>query len=262
MDTAASYCPVPVKRYKLEVIKFNDTDGSGTLDKDEAFLPGWSFKVTGNSLDSTITTDANGRAYISNLLAGEYKVSELLKDGWKCTTGLDKTVTIKDSDERLIYGNQKETKKYIIEAKKFEDTNGNSLRDTDENWLSDWKIKLTGNGLTIEYLTDSDGRVVFRDLSAGTYTLTEEMQAGWKNITPVAKTITIPAEKTLDGYIEFGNQKIPQPQPPDIVAPITYLPVTGPVEMIAGTLAVFGIGAAGYAYRKGRLRLHRAHKKY
>ena len=262
MATTATYCPLPEKKFKLEIIKFNDINGNSTLDNGESYLPGWSFKVTGKNLDSTITTDSNGRASLSDLAAGDYKVSELIKDGWKCTTGLDKSVTIKDGDERLIYGNQKESKKYIIEAKKFEDINGNSLRDTDENWLSGWKVKLTGNGLVIEYATDSDGRVVFRDLSAGTYTLTEEMQVGWTNITPTTRTVTLPATKTIDGYVEFGNQKIPQPKPPEIVAPIAYLPVTGPVEMLAGTLAVFGIGAAGYAYRKGRLRLYRARKKF
>jgi len=36
--------------------------------------------------------------------------------------------------------------------------------------------------------------------------------------------------------------------------------VTGPFDVIAGTLATIGIGTAGYMYGKGRNRLRKAQK--
>ena len=48
--------------------------------------------------------------------------------------------------------------------------------------------------------------------------------------------------------------------PKTIVSPVTSLPVTGPFDIIAGTLATIGIGTAGYMYSRGRNRLRKAQK--
>jgi len=48
--------------------------------------------------------------------------------------------------------------------------------------------------------------------------------------------------------------------PKTIVSPATSLPVTGPFDVIAGTLATIGIGTAGYMYGRGRNRLRKAQK--
>jgi hypothetical protein len=248
----------PVKTYNLTVKKFEDKNGNKVKDINESLMQGWKFTVKGNGVDKAITTDRNGSATVTGLKNGTYTVEELAVKDWNCTTGIKRTVVIKDGNVEVWYGNKKQEviirTTYLIIAKKFEDVDGDAKHDENEKWIENWSIKLTGNGVSKEYLTNAEGAVTFTGLQAGTYTVTEEQKTGWKNITPLSQTVTVPTSKTIEPIVEFGNQKVKevivtpkgevqQPQP---------LPVSGPVDAAAGAFGVIGIGGSGAYYLKGK----------
>ncbi len=100
------------KKTALKVFKYNDLDGDATQDSNEAGLSGWEFRVTGpNGYAKTIFTGSTGYAALSDLAVGDYTVTEVLKDGWKNTTGLSLTKSLKEEKtETYIFGNKKVTK--------------------------------------------------------------------------------------------------------------------------------------------------------
>ena len=68
---------------------------------------------------------------------------------------------------------------------KFNDKNGNSLRDDGEPGLSDWTILLSGS-VSASTNTDSDGNYSFTQLPDGSYTVCEVLQSGWTQTGPLS----------------------------------------------------------------------------
>lgn len=67
-------------------MKFEDKNGNGKKDPGENGLPGWTINLKGpNNLSNSAITDANGNYSFTNLLAGSYKLSEVMQSGWKQT---------------------------------------------------------------------------------------------------------------------------------------------------------------------------------
>lgn len=138
-----------------------------------------------------------------------------------------------------------------IVARKYEDSNNNGIHDADEAWLEGWTIKISSGGSVI---TDENGRATFGNLIPGVYNVSEVLTSGWVNTTPLTKAVSCSA--STDGYVEFGNRQIPPGEEvPPTTPPTEALPVSGPVEAMAGIFGTIGIGGAGYMYRKSRLRL-------
>lgn len=73
-----------------------------------------------------------------------------------------------------------------IIAGKFNDKNRNHARDNNEAWLNNWTMTLHSpfNPTPLMQVTAGEGRTVFGNLFAGTYTVCETPQAGWSNVTP------------------------------------------------------------------------------
>ena len=58
--------------------------------------------------------------------------------------------------------------------------------------LENWNITLTKSDNTVmNNVTDSNGMYQFMNLSNGTYTVTEQMQPGWMNVSAMPMTVTI-----------------------------------------------------------------------
>ncbi|MDD5693154.1 MAG: SpaA isopeptide-forming pilin-related protein [Patescibacteria group bacterium] len=260
--TTATYCPV--EKYQVKVKKYEDLNGSGTHEGKEDWLIGWMIQLRGNNISKDASTNSDGEVIFRNLPAGTYTVREVLQSPWKNITPISQTVTVNQNnkDGYVEFGNQKipvYPDRFTIVARKYEDANGNAIRDKDELWLQGWKIRLTGDKLTRDFVTNGEGEVTFKDLESGVYTVSEETQGGWKNITPTSQRVNINKENPTS-YIEFGNQQIPT-TPTTIIQGVTSLPVSGPIEVIAGTLATIGIGSAGVMYRRSRIRLNKSFKK-
>jgi hypothetical protein len=133
--------------------KFNDLDGDGVWDQpDEPSLAGWTIALLhADSLNPTRTeiTNSNGEYFFANVADGSYSVYENQQSGWTLTvpSGGQYAITVGggNSFTNLNFGN---TQLGTIQGFKFNDLNGNGLRDSTfgdiEPLLSDWTIQLSG----------------------------------------------------------------------------------------------------------------------
>ncbi|MBA4251862.1 MAG: hypothetical protein C0425_08355 [Chlorobiaceae bacterium] len=95
---------------------------------------------------------------------------------------------------------------------KFNDLNGNGVKDLIEPGLANWTINLSYNQVTglvnLSTTTDSLGNYCFRNLSPRTYTVSETNRTGWQQTFPTAPgthSVTLTAGQNL-GNINFGNR--------------------------------------------------------
>jgi PKD repeat protein len=91
-----------------------------------------------------------------------------------------------------------------ITGTKWNDLNGNGIRETTEPVLQGWTIALS-NGATS--VTDVHGNYYFTGLPPGTYTVSETQQSGWSQTFPGgtgSHTVTLAAQQVVTGR-DFGN---------------------------------------------------------
>ena len=59
-----------------------------------------------------------------------------------------------------------------ISGQKFNDVNGNAVKDAGETGLQNWRIRLVKNSVQVDsQLTDASGNYTFTNLTAGAYTV-------------------------------------------------------------------------------------------
>jgi uncharacterized repeat protein (TIGR01451 family) len=81
-----------------------------------------------------------------------------------------------------------------IQVVKFEDVNGNAVRDAGEPGVPGWSFRLTNpqnNGSVVS--TGVDGTVTVGNVPAGIWTVEEIVDPLWAAITPVSGQVTVPA---------------------------------------------------------------------
>jgi hypothetical protein len=105
-----------------------------------------------------------------------------------------------------------------ISGTKFNDSNGNGVRDAGEQGLPNWTIVLTKpDGSTVTTITNADGSYGFTNLTAGNYTV-GEIQQGWKQTAPSTGTYNVTITSVGENITnkDFGN--FPPPPPPPLPA--------------------------------------------
>jgi len=163
-------------------------------------------------------TDEEGNYSFSNLEPGDYRVCEVMQEGWYQsypTEGLDcdgsfgyefslsagQTVVGRD------FGNYQ---KASLSGQKFNDENGNGLWDEEESGLNNWTIELwSGEQMVGEDVTEENGSYSFSNLNPGVYTVKEVNQLGWFQTYPLAPnyhTVSLSSNDEL-GSINFGNSE-------------------------------------------------------
>lgn len=170
----------PVRFYAA----FNtETNGTAKIVKssEDGVVSGINFKITGNGVDQTVTTDAGGAVSVQ-LLPGTYTVTEQTPNKYvpqqsqniTVTSGQTSTVTFNNVLKR---GDVKVTK------------------TAEDGLVSGIKFRLYGtsdSGASVdEYATtDNSGVATFADVLIGTYTL-EEAGTAAKYITPAKQNVTV-----------------------------------------------------------------------
>jgi hypothetical protein len=82
--------------------KFNDLNANGVWDDGEPGLPDWEIRLQNASGTYTETTDADGNYCFTDLLDGQYTVSEVQQDGWIQTFPETNTYTITISNGQQV----------------------------------------------------------------------------------------------------------------------------------------------------------------
>lgn len=193
--------------------KFNDANGNGLLDSGEAGVAGVTIHLSsgsGTALASTVT-DASGAFSFSNLAAGSYALAEDLPPGYLQTRpGGNGTIDVSLAPGQAVtdalFGNQLATG--TITGTKFEDANGNGVRDPGENGMAGVTIvMLNPVNISTETTTDASGNFSFTTLPPGTYQLSEIVPDGFHQTLPGdpgSVSVTLEAGQTVS--VLFGNQ--------------------------------------------------------
>ncbi|MDX1449199.1 MAG: SdrD B-like domain-containing protein, partial [Acidimicrobiia bacterium] len=203
--------------------KFNDLDADGVRDEGEPGLAGWTIhifdKATGGQvLDQHAVTDEDG-SYSFMVPPGTYIVCEEQQAGWTqsypsegadCSghadgVGYEITLTSRGTDTGNDFGNFQDATK---EGVKFDDLDGDGVRDEGEPTLADWEIHLfgtdgQGNDVHEHALTDADGAYSIT-VPPGNYTVCETVGTGPGEVAGVAvDMISTPDSGTPGTLITF-----------------------------------------------------------
>jgi len=207
--------------------------GSITIVKDAQPNDAQGFTFTGNQhaiMPFLLDDDGNNTNTLSNqkgfyLAPGSYTFTETPVNGWSLASILCKpsgststdittgtaTISLATGDNvTCTFTNTKQTTETgSICGIKFNDFNGNGLQDPGELGIPNWQISL-GLAAIPGVTTDAKGAYCFHNVPAGTYTVSETVQAPWQQTFPPAPgthTVTLTAGQQIDG-LNFGN-KIP-----------------------------------------------------
>lgn len=203
--------------------KFEDKDGNGIRDAGEVGLFGWTIEqrnAAGNVV-ATAVTDAEGNYCFTRVASGTHTFTEVDQPGYVQTfpagggshaVVVDGTATV----QGVNFGNAKSAATSPFCGTKFQDTNGNGVRDAGEPGLSGWTIEVRadGGGVVATVVTGDDGQFCFENIKAGTYWVHEVMQEGWQQTLPGGEgfhKVEVTATGVLGSALLFGNMQSPPP---------------------------------------------------
>ena len=203
-----------ISGYKYDANADGSTNGT---------LQGWTITllVNGQSI-ATTQTDSDGHYSFDHLLPNLYSLVESFQDGWvthwtQIFSPNDVTLSAGQNSTGNDFGNFKNGS---IKGFKWNDLNGDGIRQKEEPKLSGWKITLTAENLDgMNYLqdgfndsrtTNDNGYFHFKNLAPGIYTVCEVPQTGWVQTYPTDNNgcheITIDQSNQQDVPANFGNQ--------------------------------------------------------
>lgn len=232
------------RRGHICVLTYDDANGDGARDRKEGALPGWTFTLTDSAGRPVAQGVTDGKGRFCNekpLPPGAYTVSETAGGGWFNTDpgGWTAPVTLPaDRSVVVLFGNCRGERcgprsgpgprgpigpaepvpgpdakfKARICVTKFEDTNGNGVRDGNEWTLASWQMTVrNGAGAVVASgTTNNQGEYCTPGtLIPGPYTVSETLNGGWISTTPGGVTRSLVLQMGQTWSWAFGNQRIP-----------------------------------------------------
>lgn len=208
-------------------------NADGTLSGDQSAAEGWMIDLyaatqNGDAIDwsylTSTTTEADGSYSFNNLVAGLYKVVEVLKSGWtqifggesSFSVGMGETYGDSPYESSAAFGNFKNGS---ISGYKFEDLDGNAEWGKSEPALAGWTIVLKDSeGDTIKTAVTTTEGYEFSDLLPGVYAVCEEASEtqadAWLQTYPASSDgcyeINIDVSGEENTAINFGNMHLAQ----------------------------------------------------
>ena len=195
------------QRGSIRGLAFLDINGNGTKDANDSLLSDWRIRISGPNIDSMLT-DLAGAYVFTNLLPGSYTITEGIPNGWTLTLPPPpgSYTIILTSGANLIGKDFGNFQLGSITGIKFNDLNGNGVKDNTELGISGWKIKLSGAKIDSVF-SDGTGHYSFTSLTAGSYVVEEEQRSGWTQTLPVptgSYSLSV-TSGTSHVNINFGN---------------------------------------------------------
>jgi uncharacterized repeat protein (TIGR01451 family) len=195
-------------------LKFHDKNANGQKEDNEPLLSDWKIQLKDESdnLLQTATTSSEpgkeGTYEFADLQPGTYRVYEVQQKGWVRTAPEKEyhTITLTNMlSQENLFGNVIAS---VFSGMKFEDSNGNGVKDSGDPGLAGWTIRLNKEGTEVASTeTAADGTYSFVDIAPGSYTVEETAQAGWTQSYPATGKHTVELESGVAGptNIYFGN---------------------------------------------------------
>ncbi len=152
---------------------------------DNVLLPGQPAQ-----LSTTTTKNFDGTDDVNNKVQGTIVLNagrhclraELRNDNASSPMGLDIKGSLTTAGNSLLKETCCNNQGFVV-GYKYKDENCNGVKDAEDKILPNWKIQLTGNGQSKNCTTDANGYYTFT-VPAGTYTVGEEQQTGWRATNP------------------------------------------------------------------------------
>ncbi|MBM4463939.1 MAG: hypothetical protein FJ012_11560 [Chloroflexi bacterium] len=170
----------------------------------------------------------NGLILITNLIPGDYLVTEIVQPDWLCTTANPQLGTVPDGGTaHLDFGNI--YTKRTLKIYKFNDLNGNGVPDPGESPLRGWEFTISGIGKRV---TGSDGWIIINITNPAVYTVTETLKPSWLCTTPNPQYADLLLN--FEVILYFGN--VEQVERPPLVPTIGIWGTVLMVAAFAGSL--------------------------
>ena len=189
---------------------FEDVNGDTVKEGGEPGLAAWRVRLSGTKTDSTLT-DGSGNYSFTNLIAGNYTVTEALQAGWHESRPASGSYSISISGGNQVTGKDFGNFRYgSIAGLKFNDQNTNGIKDGGEPGIANWVLHLTGP-VTISAVTDLNGNYSFVNLVPGSYSVSESLRTDWYQTLPPGNgsyAITLRSGLDTSGLL-FGNHYAP-----------------------------------------------------
>lgn len=203
-------------------VKFEDFDADGVRDAGEPGLPGVTIQLTpaAGGTARNATTDAAGNFIFTEVLAGTYTLSEVVPTGFTQTAPAPPgtiAVTLASGGSSLsnVFGNFRGALTGTISGLKFNDVNGNGVRDAGEPGLAGVTIVITpdnpGPTPVQPAVTGADGSFLFSNVALGRYLLFELVPTGFEQTAPAAPgsfTVILSAAQRDSVDNLFGNRAV------------------------------------------------------
>ncbi len=165
------------RRGKVFGYKWLDLDADGVLDEGEPAMEGVTIQLAslGGGFAASTTTGEDGYYEFTGLLAGAYRVNEIVPDGYFPTSPYLVEFTL-DSGGSHQVDFLNASLLGSIAGTKWDDRNGNGKVDNGEAGLSGVTIQLwVGVEVKDTRVSAADGTYAFEDLPAGDYIVMEVM---------------------------------------------------------------------------------------
>ena len=179
-DPVKGYLNIKVSLGSAKIVKTSE-DGK---------VSGITFTITGNGVNKTVTTGANGEIKIDNLSPGTYTVTEVVEDRYEPQTA--KTVTVVSGQTATVSFNNTLKRGDLKIVKTSED-----------GIVSGVPFVVSGNGINKNVTTDKNGEIKIEGLLPGTYTVTEQHKDYYEP--QASKTVAVLLYSTVTVLLACGS---------------------------------------------------------
>jgi len=227
---------------------YNDANGDGIRDQGENGLANWTVFLdldqngAANTGEPSATTDADGAYRFSGLVAGDYRVAEVVRTGWAATnptTGYVDVTVADGQDKTVNFLNQGSGGTGVITGNVWRDINNDQVQDPEDTGLAGWTLFLDLNNVGVHrgvldldepfVMTDGNGDYTFTGILGGggaspiDYEVWEVVPAGWEPA-DINITAAVIEGQTTSG-IDFSNW--PDPEQTTSISGRVYNDVNG-----------------------------------
>ncbi|MFA6254638.1 MAG: VWA domain-containing protein [Patescibacteria group bacterium] len=154
-------------------------------------------------------TDEGGNYCFEDVTPGNYRVQEEMQPGWKNITDLFQDVTaVPEQTVYVNFGNDwlGDIEPNSICGYKYNDYDRDGIFNNNDVVIPAWTIWASKDTTLSSTQTNDSGLYCFNALTAGIWTIYEELVTGWLNTTPLSQDVTLADGQGIGGINFFNYQ--------------------------------------------------------